>query len=202
VRLLSPVGLAASAALLPLVAWYLLRPRRRRLTVGSTFLWRALDRPATAATPWQPFRGDATFWLAALAIAAIAATLARPAVPVPVALGDHTILVVDVSGSMLAVEDGVTRAELARRAATDLTGSLGPGQEVSVVSAGPRARVVLAASSDAREVARALSLGAHRVDIGQGDATWEVLVDTEGNELCVLGPRGYLPEEGSALTAG
>ncbi|MBA3885921.1 MAG: VOC family protein [Acidobacteria bacterium] len=56
--------------------------------------------------------------------------------------------------------------------------------------------------SQRREVERALSLGARRVDIGQGDATWEVLVDTEGNELCVLGPRGYLPEGGSARTSG
>ena len=37
------------------------------------------------------------------------------------------------------------------------------------------------------EVARLESLGAHRVDIGQGeDVTWVVLADPEGNELCVL----------------
>lgn len=156
-RLLAPAGLWAAAALVPLVAWYLLRPRRRRVTVGSTYLWRALDRPATAATPWQRFRGDVTFWLAALALLALVAALARPAVPVPVALGDHTILVVDTSGSMLAVEDGTTRAELARRDATELTSALGPGQQVSIVTAGPRARIELAASTDAREVGRTLA---------------------------------------------
>ena len=37
-----------------------------------------------------------------------------------------------------------------------------------------------------REVARFLSLGATRVDVGQGDATWVVLQDPEGNEFCVL----------------
>jgi Ca-activated chloride channel homolog len=157
VRLLTPAGLWAAAALVPLVTWYLLRPRRRRVPVGSTYLWRALDRPATAATPWQRFRGDATFWLTALALLALAAAFARPAVPVPVALGDHTILVLDTSGSMLAVEDGTTRAEQARRAATELTSSLGPGQRVSLVSAGPRARIELAASGDPREVARSLA---------------------------------------------
>lgn len=156
-RLLAPAGLWAAAALVPLVTWYLLRPRRRRVPVGSTYLWRALDRPATAATPWQRFRGDATFWLTALALLALAAALARPAVPVPVALGDHTIVVLETSGSMLAVEDGTTRAELARRAATDLTAALGPGQRVSVISAGPRARIELATSSDPREVARVLA---------------------------------------------
>ena len=37
------------------------------------------------------------------------------------------------------------------------------------------------------EVERILSLGANRVDIGQGDQTWVVLADPEGNEFCVLG---------------
>jgi hypothetical protein len=39
----------------------------------------------------------------------------------------------------------------------------------------------------AAEVARALSLGARHVDIGQGDdTTWVVLADPEGNEFCIL----------------
>ena len=42
----------------------------------------------------------------------------------------------------------------------------------------------------AGEVARLESLGARRVDIGQGDVPWVVLADPEGNELCVLEPRG------------
>jgi hypothetical protein len=40
------------------------------------------------------------------------------------------------------------------------------------------------------EVARLLAHGARRVDIGQGDQSWVVLADPEGNEFCVLGhPR-------------
>ena len=42
--------------------------------------------------------------------------------------------------------------------------------------------------SDA-EVERFLSLGATRVDVGQGERPWVVLADPEGNEFCVLGPR-------------
>ncbi len=37
-----------------------------------------------------------------------------------------------------------------------------------------------------REVERLLKLGAQPVDIGQGDASWRVLTDPEGNEFCVL----------------
>jgi predicted enzyme related to lactoylglutathione lyase len=39
------------------------------------------------------------------------------------------------------------------------------------------------------EVERLLSLGATRVDIGQGHVSWVVLADPDGNEFCVLTPR-------------
>lgn len=39
------------------------------------------------------------------------------------------------------------------------------------------------------EVERIIALGARRVDIGQGDQTWVVLADPEGNEFCVLRSR-------------
>jgi hypothetical protein len=39
------------------------------------------------------------------------------------------------------------------------------------------------------EVDRLVGLGATRVDIGQGEQTWVVLADPEGNEFCVLSSR-------------
>lgn len=39
------------------------------------------------------------------------------------------------------------------------------------------------------EVARLVSLGARRIDIGQGDVDWVVMADPDGNEFCVLTPR-------------
>lgn len=39
------------------------------------------------------------------------------------------------------------------------------------------------------EVERFLSIGATRVDVGQGDQPWVVLADPEGNEFCVLSSR-------------
>ena len=41
----------------------------------------------------------------------------------------------------------------------------------------------------ATELERLLGLGARRVDIGQGEQTWVVLADPEGNEFCVLRSR-------------
>ncbi len=39
------------------------------------------------------------------------------------------------------------------------------------------------------EVERVIALGAQRIDIGQGDVTWVVLADPEGNEFCILRGR-------------
>jgi hypothetical protein len=39
------------------------------------------------------------------------------------------------------------------------------------------------------EVRRLLDLGARQVDVGQGDESWVVLADPEGNEFCVLAER-------------
>jgi predicted enzyme related to lactoylglutathione lyase len=39
------------------------------------------------------------------------------------------------------------------------------------------------------EVERMVALGATRVDVGQGEQSWVVLADPEGNEFCILSPR-------------
>jgi hypothetical protein len=46
-----------------------------------------------------------------------------------------------------------------------------------------------AGCDQATELERLLGLGARRVDIGQGDVSWIVLADPEGNEFCLLRGR-------------
>lgn len=41
----------------------------------------------------------------------------------------------------------------------------------------------------AEELQRLITLGARRVDVGQGDVPWIVLADPEDNEFCLLGRR-------------
>jgi Glyoxalase-like domain len=52
----------------------------------------------------------------------------------------------------------------------------------------------------AAEVDRLLALGARRADVGQAEQPWVVLADPEGNEFCVLAPRGSQPT-GTELVA-
>lgn len=45
------------------------------------------------------------------------------------------------------------------------------------------------ACDQAAELERLVRLGARHVDIGQGEQTWFVLADPEGNEFCLLRDR-------------
>jgi predicted enzyme related to lactoylglutathione lyase len=47
----------------------------------------------------------------------------------------------------------------------------------------------LADGNQHAEVDRLVSLGATRIDIGQGEVNWVVMADPDGNEFCVLPPR-------------
>jgi hypothetical protein len=146
--LLAPLGLAAAALAVPLALWYVLRARRPRIEVSSTYLWRRSGDSVTAAVPWQRFRPDRTFWLVLAAILLGALALARPALPVDTPLGAHTIVIIDASASMLADEDGPTRLELARRRGEEMVAALGPGQTMSVLRAAARAQVLVSGTGD------------------------------------------------------
>ena len=80
----------------------------------------------------------------------------------------------------------------------ELTGPAGSGPTVLVLRTpdGPKTsknRLHLDVNATDRdqdaEVERILALGATRVDIGQGEQSWVVLADPEGNEFCVLRSR-------------
>jgi len=55
-----------------------------------------------------------------------------------------------------------------------------------------RLHLDLRPDDQAAEVARLLRLGAASVDLGQGDVSWAVLTDPEGNGFCVL--RALAPQ--------
>ena len=70
----------------------------------------------------------------------------------------------------------------------------GDEKSVKTVSTSISTRVAMPGLEDREaEIRRILALGARRVDIGQtGDESWTVLADPEGNEFCIVRPKGTL----------
>jgi aerotolerance regulator-like protein/VWA domain-containing protein len=148
-------GLAALAA--PIVILYMLRSRRSRTPVSSLMLWSSGQQNVSANAPWQPLRFSWLLLLQLLALMLLVLAVARPARPTTAPLADHTVLIVDTSASMQAADGSTTRLERARRKALEAVSQLGPGRRMSVVEAGPQARVVLSGSSDRRALVEAVS---------------------------------------------
>ncbi|HEY4103461.1 MAG TPA: VWA domain-containing protein [Polyangiaceae bacterium] len=158
IELKAPSGLWLLSLLAPLVLLYVLKVRRERVKVGSTWLWAAAARDIAAKNPFKRLVPQVPLALELLALALLALSLARPATRGGHISGEHVAIVVDTSASMAALEpDGRTRLAHARDAAASVVRALAPGAEAVVVAAGRDARVVSAMDSDAKRLEASLA---------------------------------------------
>ncbi len=172
--LLAPGGLALLALLVPLVVLYILKIKRDRRKVASTWLWAAAQRDLMARAPLRRLVAQVPLVVQALALIALAVGLARPATRGSEIAGDHVAIILDTSASMSALApgqgEGVTRLDLAKRAAHDLLASLAPGSDALVLEAGRDARLLSPLDRDRVRVAAAVDRAAARDvegDLGQ-----------------------------------
>jgi len=145
--LANPAGALALGAVGVLIVLHLYGRRRRAVPVGTLFLW---QRVPAEPLDRRRFRPDLLFALQLGLLLALIAGLVRPYLEVatPAAERVRLLVVLDVSASMQAREEGGTRFELARRRARALVAQLLTGDEVMLVTAAERAHVVLAWTAD------------------------------------------------------
>jgi hypothetical protein len=146
--MIAPLALIGLISLPIIVAYYMLRLRRRDVPVGSTFLWQQLVRDVEANAPWQRLRFS---WLLILqlliALLAVVAA-ARPFLTVSSDLAANVVLIVDTSTSMATVEGDTSRMAEARAAARKVIGDLPEGGHVTVVAADDSAHVLVSDTDD------------------------------------------------------
>ena len=156
VSLANPAGLALLGLAIPVVLLHILRPRRQSVTVSSTFLWRSLERPVSSASPWQKLRWSLLLIAQLLAVVLLAVAVAKPVRLEAATLSEHTVFVIDASGSMASLDGNPTRLDSAVERAIDLRAELPKGGIASIVIATDRPRVVLTASDDSSAFSSAL----------------------------------------------
>jgi hypothetical protein len=159
VTFLAPLGLVWLSLLVPLVLLYVLKRRRTELAVGSTLLWEAALRDLRAERPFRRLLLQAALILQALALAAGAVALARPATRGALSQGAQVAVVVDVSPSMLAASSTAgagTRLDDARGVARAIARGLPPGGRMMLVEAGEQPSVAASAGDDADVLGRAI----------------------------------------------
>lgn len=159
-RFLTPGFLALAALAAPIIILYMLRLRRREVTVSSTMLWQRLMQDREANAPWQKLRRNLLLLLQLLILAVLVAALARPFIPVPTVAAGSVAVILDASASMSTADQpgGETRFEAAQGIARDLVGDLSSQEVMTVIAAGPAPQVLTAPSGDPAALRTAINI--------------------------------------------
>lgn len=154
--LLLPAGLAAVLLAVPIILLHMLTPRRPDTPVSSLLHWDGLKHSITAAEPWQKLRWSLLLILQLLAVALFALALARPAVLEEAELAEHTVFIVDASGSMAAIDGDPDRLGTGIDEAKALRNELPDEGIASLIVASGRPTVLVTQSADVDEFENAI----------------------------------------------
>ncbi len=125
-----------------IVLLYLLKVRRRPVTVSTLIFWQRVVQEHRRRALFHRLRSLFSLLLHLLIFALIIAALARPTLDRFVREGTSTVIVLDVRARMQATEaDGETRFAKAVRGALAAILDASPGRQFAVLTAGPQAAV-------------------------------------------------------------
>lgn len=166
-ELQNPKGLWLLGALLPLIILYVLKVKRTRVTVASTWLWVSARRDLMARSPFKRLERQIPLLLQAAALILLALALSKPSTRHRAIIGDHVAIVIDTSASMtaLAPSSRQPRIELAREAAWNALAALSPGTDAMVIEASRTPRVIAPLDRDVHRLQQSIDkLPAHDVE--------------------------------------
>ena len=146
--MIAPLALIGLIGLPIIVAFYMLRLRRRDVPVGSTFLWQQLVRDLEANAPWQRLRFSWLLLLQLLIALLVVLAAARPFATTTSPLAANVVLIVDTSASMSTVDPEGPRMTQARAAARRIMDELPVGGRITVVAADDTAHVLVSETDD------------------------------------------------------
>lgn len=131
-----------------IVLLYLLKRKYEERTVSSVLLWQQMLQNREVSRPLQRLRRNLLLFLQLLVALFLLLALLKPAIPSEGMIAQHTVVVLDSSGSMMALEGGQSRLQKAKQEIATLIEKLRNGQAITLIEAGRVPRVLLSHSSD------------------------------------------------------
>lgn len=166
---LTPAFLLLGLLAAPIILLYMLRLRRREMTVSSTLLWQKLLRDREANAPWQKLRRNLLLFLQLLILGLLVLALARPFLPVPSVVNSSVVVLLDGSASMQATDADPTRFAAAQAEAHRLVNELGGGNQMTIILAGLTPTVLAPPTTDKTVLREAIN----QAGAENGPADWQ-----------------------------
>ena len=125
-----------------------LKPRRHQVTVSSAMLWDRQEIPATSAVPWQTPANTRLFIARVAGVVALAFLFSGPVSRAVSPFEEHTVVIVDVSASMGAIDGQPDRLSDAQAIALEIVEDIPDSGRISLIAAGQDPRIEVSATSD------------------------------------------------------
>jgi Ca-activated chloride channel homolog len=199
---LAPLALAGALLAVPIILLYMLRLRRREVTISSTYLWQQVLQDREANTPWQRLKRNLLLLLQLIILLLLVLALMRPFLTVPaVGAGQITVLL-DATASMNAtdISDGLTRFAEAQRRALEIVDTLGEGDHMTVIRVSDVPQILASASTDRSALRAAINAAEPGLAAGDWNAALNLAAagGTEAEELTIV----IISDGGLPATAG
>ena len=146
----NPAALLWAALAVPIVIFYILKIRMRRVPVSTVMFWEQVFDEKAPRSLWQQLRHLFSLLLQLLFLGLLVFSLADPFWESDVREQRRVIVVLDTSASMQAKDDGVVRLDAARQQVATMIRSLKPRDEMALIVAGNQVHVACGLTSHQR----------------------------------------------------
>jgi hypothetical protein len=136
-----PIALLWAGLAIPVVVFYILKIRMRRVPVSTILFWRQIFEEKQPRSIWQRLRHLLSLLVQLAFLLLIVAAVAEPIFNWEIREARRIVLIVDNSASMNASDIEPTRLDAARKAAEPLIEGLRYRDELAILSAGTQPQV-------------------------------------------------------------
>jgi hypothetical protein len=152
----NPMAWLWAALVIPVVIFYVLKIRLRRVPVSTVIFWRQIFDEKKPRSLWQRLRHLVSLLVQLALLFLLVAALAEPFFDWDALTPRRVVLVIDNSASMNATDTEPTRLAKAKEVAKKIVAGLRYQDEMAVVSAGTQPRVVCGLTGHQRTLREAL----------------------------------------------
>src|SRR5262245_28996377 len=154
--LANPIALLWAGLLIPVIIFYILKIRLRRIPVSTVIFWRQIFEEKKPRSLWQKLRHLISLLVQITILLLLVAALAEPFFTGEVMQSRRIVLVIDNSASMNATDVAPSRLAKAKEEAQRIIAGLRHRDEMAIVVAGTQPRVVCGLTGHQRSLPDAL----------------------------------------------
>ena len=153
---LQPMAFLGLLLFIPVILLYLLKQRRRRVTVSTLLFWEEILRDEHSVTAVTKLRKLLSLLLQLLILLLLIGALSRPILAKDALGARRLVVLLDVSASMQTEEGNTTRFDQAMKKAHEVVDGMASGDTAMLVGVGSHSDVVMPFASRRRTLHEAL----------------------------------------------